>query len=206
MAKRKQDRRVIRTKKMLRDALTTLMVEKGFEGVTVSDLTVKADVNRATFYLHYRDKYDLLTQSEEEIITELDEIVKVAREVKLQEVLMRDLQNDPLPFVIEMFAYFHQNADFLKAVLGPKGDPSFQEMLKETIKRNMLQHLVSKLDTDKMLVPVDYFIAYVSSAHLGVIQHWLESGMNESPKEMATTLARMTLLGPAYTAGVQRDC
>ncbi|MCY8607481.1 TetR family transcriptional regulator, partial [Bacillus sonorensis] len=70
------DRRINRTKRMIRDALSELMEEKAFEEITVTDMTKKADINRGTFYLHYQDKYDLLDQSEEEIIDEIREIAK----------------------------------------------------------------------------------------------------------------------------------
>jgi AcrR family transcriptional regulator len=70
------DRRIVRTKRLIRDALTELMEEKGFEGLTVRDLTEKADINRGTFYLHYQDKYDLLEKSEAEILTEIEKITQ----------------------------------------------------------------------------------------------------------------------------------
>lgn len=58
------DRRIIRTKEAIRDALITLIEEKGFDAVSVINITSRADINRGTFYLHYRDKYDLLEQIE----------------------------------------------------------------------------------------------------------------------------------------------
>ncbi|EEL70861.1 hypothetical protein IGA_00005 [Bacillus cereus HuA3-9] len=53
------DLRVARTKEAIRDALTELINEKGFDSITVKDITARANINRGTFYLHYRDKYDL---------------------------------------------------------------------------------------------------------------------------------------------------
>lgn len=64
MTIRSNEARVLQTKRMIRDALTLLMEEKGFEGITVRDLAEKAAINRGTFYLHYKDKYDLLEQSD----------------------------------------------------------------------------------------------------------------------------------------------
>lgn len=203
MADRISDKRSMRTKRIIRDALTELMEEKGFEGITVRDLTAKAEINRGTFYIHYRDKYDLLEQSEDDIFKELEEIVQVVSQINPIDVMKYNLQNEPLPFLIKLFEFFYDNSNFLKVILGPKGDASFQVRLKEFIKKSFLQHLIIRLKKEEMLVPVEFLIAYVSSAHLGVIQHWLEGGMEKSPREMSLILARMTFLGPAHVAGIK---
>jgi AcrR family transcriptional regulator len=56
------DPRVKRTRKLLQDALVALLAEKGFQAISVQDITARATVNRATFYAHFADKYDLLDQ------------------------------------------------------------------------------------------------------------------------------------------------
>jgi AcrR family transcriptional regulator len=56
------DLRVRRTRKLLKSALIELTIEKGFAAVTVQDIADRAMVNRATFYRHCLDKYDLLDQ------------------------------------------------------------------------------------------------------------------------------------------------
>lgn len=201
MAKQNTDRRIIRTKRMIRDALSELIEEKGFEGITVTDLTSKADINRGTFYLHYRDKYDLLEQSEDEIIQEFQEIAKAFDSM---DVLNHNVQNDPLPFAVKMFEYLKENAAFMKAILGSKGDPTFQIKFKDFMRKNLFEEkIVKQLNSVNLLVPQEYLIAYIVSAHLGVIQQWLESEMVESPKEMALILPRMTLAGPLYAAGLR---
>ncbi|WP_066637943.1 TetR/AcrR family transcriptional regulator [Desulfolucanica intricata] len=202
MADRTTDRRIIRTKRLIRDALTELMEEKGFEGITVNELTAKADINRGTFYLHYRDKHDLLKQSEDEIIQEINEIIKAAQQLVPIGAKNYNQQPEHFPFIVKLFEYLLENSDFMKVILGPKGDPSFQVKLKEVLRNNLLESFVKIDQKEEMMVPIEYLIAYVCSAHLGVIQHWLESGMKKSPQDMALVLSRMTLLGPGYVAGL----
>lgn len=55
-----------------------------------------------------------------------------------------------------------------------------------------------------MIVPLDYFFAYVSSAHLGVIQEWLEDGIKLSPTEIALILSKTTFLGPGFVVGLKK--
>ena len=59
MAAQKEDRRIRRTKRLLRQALAELMNEKDFKDITVKEITDRADLNRGTFYFHYTDTYDL---------------------------------------------------------------------------------------------------------------------------------------------------
>ncbi|MBQ9482873.1 MAG: TetR family transcriptional regulator [Ruminiclostridium sp.] len=53
------DRRTLKTKKLIRDALAVLMTDRELQKVTVKDITDLADINRGTFYKHYLDVYDL---------------------------------------------------------------------------------------------------------------------------------------------------
>lgn len=201
MSEKAADRRVLRTKRMIRDALTELMEEKGFEGITVRDLTEKASINRGTFYLHYRDKYDLLEQSEADIITGIQEIV---HEIKPKVAVGYISQDQPFPIIVKLFEFIHENASFMKVILGPKGDASLQVKIKELIKKTFIQKIEEDIKIEEMMVPLDFFLSYVSAAHLGVIQHWLESGMEKSPQEMTLILAKMTFFGPGHVAGLRK--
>ena len=68
MAEKRVDRRIRRTKRLLRQALAELMNEKEFKDITVKEITERADLNRGTFYFHYTDTYDLKDKIENELI------------------------------------------------------------------------------------------------------------------------------------------
>ena len=200
MVKASNDRRAIRTKKMIRRALSQLIEEKGFSDITITDITTRADINRGTFYLHYTDKYDLLEKIENELIQELFSNCETISDM---DILNRDYANRPMPFMVKIFEYLRENATLMKAILGPNGDPVFQRKLKVLIQIGLFKNKV--LNKENMLVPESYFTAYVLSAHLGVIQKWLESDMEKSPEDMALILANMFLLGPFKSAGFTND-
>ena len=69
------DRRVQRTRKALRSALLELIKEKGYDSVSVEEITQRANLGRATFYLHYKDKEDLLVDEFNEIVNERARII-----------------------------------------------------------------------------------------------------------------------------------
>ena len=70
-----EDKRIRRTKKLLRQALTRLMQQKDFQSITVTDVVREADINRGTFYAHYRDVYDLREKIEAEMIEDFRELI-----------------------------------------------------------------------------------------------------------------------------------
>lgn len=80
--KNTNDPRVKRTRQLIQDAFVALVGEKGFENVTVQHIAERAPVNRATFYSHYHDKYDLLDKSIEEMLEKLTKVIKQKIEIK----------------------------------------------------------------------------------------------------------------------------
>ena len=72
----KEDRRVRKTKSAIKHAFIQLLKERGLENITVQDIADKADINRGTFYLHYEDKYLLLTDMEDECIDQISKFTQ----------------------------------------------------------------------------------------------------------------------------------
>jgi len=190
----KKDRRVLRTKQFIRDALIELIEEKGFDPITVTDLSEKANINRGTFYLHYEDKFDLLRKLEEEILFEFKYIVS---EVDHEEMFDDIFSDKPLKFLVDLFTFISNNRRLFKAILGHTGDPQFYHSLKSFMAQSMysqnnrLNNLLKHHH-----ISIDYFTAYLSSAHLGVIQQWLENDLDQPPEELALLLTKMFKFGP----------
>ena len=69
---KKTDRRVLRTRKMLLEGLTDLLKEKDIKDISVKELADYADINRCTFYLHYKDVYDMLEKIEIEFVDDFN--------------------------------------------------------------------------------------------------------------------------------------
>lgn len=68
----KTDRRIKRTRYLLVHALTSLMLKKSIKDITVKELCESVDINRGTFYLHYKDIYDMLEQTEQELLEQFE--------------------------------------------------------------------------------------------------------------------------------------
>ncbi|WP_039042949.1 TetR/AcrR family transcriptional regulator [Sporosarcina sp. ZBG7A] len=202
------DLRVVRTKEAIREALIDLIEEKGFEAITVKDLTTRAKINRGTFYAHYQDKYDLLTKCEEEFMQEMaDRIIKNYPNI-LADIEASTPTTPPFTIIVSIFEYIDQNRKFMKAMLGPKGDLSFQTKLKKFVWNSLFESNENPqnplIKQENFLVPAEYLISYVASAHIGVLQQWINSDRDESPQEMARIISTMTMNGPFFAAGLKK--
>ncbi|WMT43181.1 TetR/AcrR family transcriptional regulator [Paenibacillus sp. D2_2] len=198
------DLRVIRTKESIRNALVELIEDNGFEAITVKDITTRARINRGTFYTHYQDKFDLMTKCQEDLMHEMADIVQKNLPDQFEDPGINFLASKPFSVAVLIFEYLDTNRDFLKAVLGPKGDINFLTKLKEFMWKNLFDSKNGPLNKLNMLVPAEYLVSYISSAHMGVIQQWLLGDRKETPQEMATILSTITLEGPLFAAGLKK--
>ena len=98
MEQKSTDRRIRKTKNALKDGLIELMLEKSINDITVRELTEKVDLNRGTFYLHYKDIFDLLEKIEEELFEEFNKIMDAHSPDKLD--------GRPLPLLEDIFMFF----------------------------------------------------------------------------------------------------
>ena len=191
------DRRVQRTKRTLRRALAELMVEKkGIDNVTVGELTERADLNRGTFYAHYSDKNDLLHACEDEFLAQVVELQGCLAKVTLAEAVDAAFRGKPLPFAVSLYDFLRENGAFLSALIGPYGDASFQIRLRDTVASYLVESVLADSYRANMTPITEYYIAYYASAQLGVIQHWLERGMQESSEEMARVVLAIMFMQP----------
>lgn len=172
----KEDLRVRRTRKLLQSALMDLTSRKGFEFVTVQEICDHAMVNRATFYRHYADKYDLVDQYMDELYELLDQTQNE-----------QSVNNPDAPTgLVRLLEHLHSHAHFYRAMLGPKGYAHFREKIRLYMERRFRR----SLPEDPVLSipgrpPVDMLLRCVSSAGLEAIEWWLEKGMPVAVEQMA---------------------
>ena len=127
------DRRITRSRRALRRALIELIEERGLDGFTVNDLCARADLNRGTFYNHFRDKDDLLQSFEDEIMADLRTFQERISKMTLLDLAKLKLAREPLPLLVEVFDKLREQGDFLRAVLGPNGDAKFGPRLRDSL-------------------------------------------------------------------------
>ena len=196
MAGKKGDKRVARTKQQLQEAFAALIEEKGLEAVTVSELTKRADVNRGTFYAHYADKNDFVEKCEREILEGIFEIQATVAPSTLESFLHAYETGEPLPVTVALYALLAEHGAFVRALIGPQGDPRFSSQLKDALSYNTANKILKDKYQGSDSALVQYYLAYYTDAQHGVMKRWLSLGMKESPEEMARILTAVMFMLP----------
>jgi len=184
-AQRKPDARVQRTRDLLGRALIELIVEKPINDVTVQDVLNRARVGRSTFYLHYRDKDDLLLSQLEMFLEMMSTVLSVRKEKS----------NRVVP-VEEMFAHIG-NQNKLYRVLTDSGHlKDFFDLAEGCFARGIEQRLKESGHLAK--IPQRELAARASALSgslLSLLRWWLDRGEKESPRAMDEMFHRMVWTG-----------
>ncbi|GMK43582.1 TetR family transcriptional regulator [Paenibacillus glycanilyticus] len=195
----KIDRRKAKTKQQIHDSLMALIAEKGVEHVTVTDITSHANLNRGTFYLHYKDVPDVLQQLKDHVFKSIEQYVVKINFRTAMEYADRQV---PYPLGVRIFQEFAKHADFLKVMFGPKGDLSYAIQFRKL----MARHIYQKIDIPEaanLKIRRDYVVAYMTSAHFGMLMHWIECDLDQTPEQMAFIMMNIVNFGPLVSFGIK---
>jgi AcrR family transcriptional regulator len=188
MASEKLDRRIRRTRQAIHLALMTLMQEKGYDAVTVTDIIERADIGRSTFYSHYTDKRDVLFAS-------LDELADFLR-------AHRDDGDGLFGFSLAMFEHAHEQLPMVRALLGRRGGAVVRARVEHLIGelvREQLTPLAARTTTPS--IPVELTVAGVVGAYMALLARWLDEDEPHTPAHMDAAFRRLIL--PGVTAALQ---
>ena len=186
-----EDRRVRRTKQLIKQSLIELMHEKPFKDITVKDITERADLNRGTFYLHYVDIYDLLSKIEDETLQAIEEMMLDYR-CKINMPSCYELLD-------ELFSYIEDNRDLFEVLLHSQSEGIFLNKLQYLIKTMGLD-LMNMIYKDTSRPHYCYFLSVVLNGVLGVTEQWFNNGMDMSSTEMATMIDHFIMDGISILA------
>lgn len=167
-----QNSSVRNTKKRIREGFLKLLETKPINKISISELTAAIDISRGTFYAHYEDIYDLSNQLENEILDQL--------QVILDEIPQRDTHR----IIQNIFLMLQDNVNFAQIFLTKEGHISFIEKIRKLAANNLTAVL---MDTSHSGSPIEYeyFNSFLIFGFIGIVQSWLNSGLQKSPSAMA---------------------
>ena len=183
---KKEDRRVRRTKKLLTQALTELLQKKQVNEITVKELTDLADMNRGTFYMYYKDIFDMLEKIEDELFQKLDVIAQSHEH--------GDPTQQVKPILLDLFRFIEENQEMCRVLLSPNGDMNFLHRLYEAIRERSLEiwkDQMGSLDEKEF----DYRYSFVIFGCAGMIRAWVNRSCQETDMQMAELADRMIRRG-----------
>ncbi|MCI0553948.1 MAG: TetR/AcrR family transcriptional regulator [Anaerolineae bacterium] len=192
----KVDRRVQRTRQLLRDAFTSLVLEKGYEATTVQNILDRANLGRSTFYTHYRDKDELLVSGFEHLRGIFESYDSKSTPHKSGSKVGK------YPPTVLFFQHAAEHHRLYKAILSSKqGNEIIQGYLYKYLSNLAGSHLKSLISRDrKPLVPREIIVHYLVSSLLAILTWWLNHDMPYTPEQMCEMYYCLTL--PGINAGL----
>ena len=177
------DRRVSRTRRALKDALTDLILEKGYEAVTVQDVIDRADVGRSTFYAHFVDKDDLLMA----ILADLD--------VPGPDSSQWTADDPAFGWTLELFRHFGSGKRLFKAVAGGQSGTLARN---ETTRRleDLARAELSRLQAGRKLDPfrLETVVRFLVGTFIGFMDWWMREENEHLPAEQVDHAFRSLVL------------
>ncbi|WP_193708330.1 TetR/AcrR family transcriptional regulator [Alkalibaculum sporogenes] len=182
MKGKKDDRRVIYTKMVLRESLIKLLEKKNISQIYVKEICEIADINRGTFYAHYNDQFDLLNKIQDDLFENI--------KMHLSAYTNDDIHTPPVDMVEKIFEYIKENSKLCKLLLSDGGDLKFQKRVLTLVYEKSINEITKNSSISKE--DAEYIHAFQLTGCLGIIQKWLDDDMKKSPYFIAETIIKLT--------------
>lgn len=181
------DRRIRRTRKLLSDAIIALILKKNYEQITIQDITEEADLNRATFYLHFASKEELLAVSLQSYFDELTQRIdaETSDEPAWQSLLAIEL----------VFEHAAENAELYNVLLAKQGLGAVINFIIEYTAVYSQKDIEKHEDQSLFTIPIEIVSWHFAGSLYANLLWWLKNDMPYSPKEMATMTKSLCLTG-----------
>jgi AcrR family transcriptional regulator len=174
----KESRKTKYTQMALQDALMELMEEKSISKITIKELCQKADINRTTFYAHYTDQNDLLHEIEASVLLSVSKFVGSLHCPMDKSSIIQIIQ--------EFLQYIADNNKHIQILLSEQGNVYFQKELFTMIYEQCeIMALAAPSST------TEFYSIFVLNGSIGLIQHWLKSGLTKSVNDMSEIIFNM---------------
>jgi len=192
MGAKVEDRRVQRTRKFLQDALMALILEQGYETITVQDIIDRANVGRSTFYDHYLDKQDLLLSG----FTQLREFLAQQRPTVTASGDLR------MGFSLPMFEHACSYRPIYRAMIGKQSGAVVGKQIQQLLTDLVRGELAALVPHEATPVALEIVVQYTVSAFMGLLVWCADHDTPATAAEIDAIFQRLTM--PGVLAGLGR--
>ncbi|SHG83955.1 TetR/AcrR family transcriptional regulator [Ornithinibacillus halophilus] len=193
----KQDLRVIKTQESLRHALLILIKEKPLDSITVAELCRLANINRGTFYLHYKDVHGVFKHY-------LEVIVKDLRKSYEEPYYKTNFKIENIkPDMIKIFHHVKNYQEFYQIIFDQHIPMMYYYLLFDTV-RSFMKETIDRMNQERMKnVQVDYLVSYQTNAILGILIEWHQNEYSTSIDELNQQLILILSINSPFRKGIQ---
>lgn len=185
---RRLDRRVQRTRKLLREAIMALILEEGYDSISIQDITEKANLGRATFYLHFKDKDDLLLDVMDQMMSDFIE--------QVPQLSATQWQLEDSKAIEKLFDFAANHYDLYRILTIGSGGITASRQLQRRIAQNLETKIQTEIEnTDaEPLVPTHFLANHFAGSLLATIYWWLDNDLPYNVEQMAEMFQKVNLL------------
>jgi len=177
------DRRIQRTRQLLQDALVALILEKGYEAITVQDVIDRANVGRSTFYAHFQDKEDLFLSGFENLRSQFEEHL----------LGQSSTEASPWELSLVMFQHAQDYQRVYKALVGEQSGPIVISHIQKYLSVLIGAHLKSQLTARKNdQIPLEILTLYIVSSLTALLTWWLDHDMPYPAEQINDIFRQLT--------------
>ena len=179
------DRRVLKTKRAIRNAFAKLMVEKDINDITIIELAEAADINRKTFYNYYSGVY--------QVVEDIENDISQSYEVLLGDIEFTKTMEAPYSLFERFSILINMDPEFFGYLLSMNGNKALITRIMNLLKNKTREKMVSQLDIEEYRA--DIMIDYILSGMLSVYQHWFNSDKSVPIDEVTQIISTMSFGG-----------
>ena len=176
------DRRVLKTKRAIRNAFAKLMVEKDINDITIIELAETADINRKTFYNYCSGVYQVVEDIENDISQSYEELLGDIEFTKTMEA--------PYSLFERFSILINMDPEFFGYLLSMNGNKALITRIMNLLKNKTREKMVSQLDVEEYRAEI--MIDYILSGMLSVYQHWFNSDKSVPIEEVTQIISTMS--------------
>nr|WP_329618609.1 TetR/AcrR family transcriptional regulator [Streptomyces sp. S465] len=191
-----EDRRVRRTRAALRQALVELVLDKGFQAITVEEITERADIGRATFYAHYRDKEDLLVGIVRDLAQDRERLLPAVRQAHVQ-----GFTGLPVKYIFE---HATLERDVYRVILRGEGDGRALREFTELIRTHAemaFRDRAEQLGVEPR-IPLGIVARAWTGELISVLSWWVENDTGYTAEQITAHLRDLSVYGRVWATGL----
>ncbi|MDL2219933.1 TetR family transcriptional regulator C-terminal domain-containing protein [Ruminococcaceae bacterium OttesenSCG-928-O06] len=185
MEPKKEDRRVRLTKLAICESLVELMQTYPISKISVKMLCEAADINRSTFYAHYKDQYALLHAVQQGVIEDVKRQVFSTQFFDASEGAQQVLEH--------LFAYGKENAALIRVLLNENGDASFHSELMELAQEKIMAEM--QVGGPPPAYVTQYLKHFILGGMLSIMRYWLDGNCAQPPEVVAALMIQLVVNG-----------
>jgi hypothetical protein len=182
---KKPDRRVIKTKRAIRNAFAALMAEKDLNDITIKDISDVADINRKTVYNYYGGIHEILDEIENELVSSFE---KVIQEIDFP----RNLEN-PNKIFETLTDVINGDMEFYSQLMKIDANSHLVRKIVSALKIRVKQTLAQRLPADKK--KIELIADFITSGMLSAYQSWFNSGREQPIAEFSKEVSVLVFSG-----------